>query len=240
MVIAFVGPEATGKSTLVSESSKWLGQVFSASTIHAGKPPSTWITAPINLFLPFIRQLWPRLRTSRIEGHVSISDQPKISPINSGVSGLIYAFRSVSLAWDRRHLLIRARRLAARNEFVICDRYPSETIGAMDSPRLEEIRNPKGLTDLMVNRLARIENRLYREIPPPDIVLKLKVSVETAKRRNQERIKIGKETDEYLESRHRQSGEWNMPGTKYVYTIDTEQSLDETILSVKKAIWESL
>jgi len=240
MVIAFVGPEATGKSTLVSESSKWLGQVFPTRTIHAGKPPSTWLTAPLNLILPMMRQRLPQLRTSRMEGHVSLPDPIQASAKRRGLSGLIYALRSVSLAWDRQRLLVWARRQAAQDGFVICDRYPSTVIGAMDSPRLEEIPDPPGLISLIFNRLARIENRLYREIPPPDVVLKLKVSVETAKRRNQERIKVGKETDEYLESRHRQSGEWNLPGTKYMYQIDTEQSLEDTIRSVKKAIWETL
>lgn len=240
MVIAFVGPEATGKSTLVSESKKWLSQTFAVNSVHAGKPPSSWITAPINMVLPLTRQLWPRLRSSRLEGHVSDSDREETLPKLTGLSGIIYALRSVSLAWDRRQLLIRARRLAARGEIVICDRYPSETVGAMDSPRLQENRSTGGLLGIIFNSFAHLESQLYTEIPPPDIVLKLKVSVETAKKRNQERIKVGKETDEYLESRHRQSQEWNKSGTKYIYEIDTEQSLAETISCVKNAIWESI
>lgn len=240
MVIAFVGPEATGKSTLVSESKKWLSQAFAVNSVHAGKPPSSWITAPINMTLPLVRRLWPRFRTSRVEGHVSDSDREETLPNLTGLSGIIYALRSVSLAWDRRQLLIRTRRLAASGEIVICDRYPSETVGAMDSPRLQENRSASGLLGIIFNALAHLESQLYIEIPPPDIALKLKVSVETAKKRNQERIKIGKETDEYLESRHRQSQEWNKFGTKYIYEIDTEQSLAETISCVKNAIWESI
>jgi thymidylate kinase len=239
-VIAFIGAEATGKSTLVSETNKWLGEVFPTRTIHAGKPPATWFTAPINVILPLARRLWPQLRTSRMEGHVSMQDQVQSPPKTTGLSGLIFALRSVSLAWDRKRLLVKARRMAAENKFVICDRYPSETIGVMDSPRLEENPNAKGALGALFNRLARVEKQLYREIPPPDIVLKLKVSVETAKQRNRDRIKVGKETDEYLESRHRQSGEWYMAGAKYIHIIDTEQSLDETILSAKRAVWESL
>ena len=78
------------------------------------------------------------------------------------------------------------------------------------------------------------------QIPPPDIALRLKVSIETAKRRNRERIKAGKETDVYVESRHRQSRQWYRSGTQYIYDIDTEQPLSETILRAKRAIWESL
>ncbi|HZI23525.1 MAG TPA: hypothetical protein VFD46_00525, partial [Chryseolinea sp.] len=35
-VIAFVGPEATGKSTLIAEMSKWLGEHFAVEQFHAG------------------------------------------------------------------------------------------------------------------------------------------------------------------------------------------------------------
>jgi hypothetical protein len=71
-------------------------------------------------------------------------------------------------------------------------------------------------------------------------VLKLKVSLETAKQRNRTRLKMNNDSDECLEIRHQQSREWYKPGTKHIYDIDTEQSLTETILNVKKAIWESL
>jgi thymidylate kinase len=157
-----------------------------------------------------------------------------------GLSGFIYALRAVSLAWDRRQLLIKARRLAANDQIVICDRYPSETVGAMDSPRLQKNEVANGSAGIIFSWLVYLERRLYKEIPPPDIVLRLKVSMETAKIRNRERIKVGKETDAYLESRHRQSLDWCMEGTKYIYDIDTEQPLVETIFKVKQSIWESL
>ena len=40
-IIAFVGPEASGKTTLVREIKSWLDEYFSVVSIHAGKPPST-------------------------------------------------------------------------------------------------------------------------------------------------------------------------------------------------------
>ena len=110
----------------------------------------------------------------------------------------------------------------------------------MDSPRLRENPSKSGVTSTIYNWLARLEIWLYKQISPPDIVLRLKVSIETAKKRNRERIKAGKETDTYVESRHRQNQEWYNSETKYIYDIDTEQPLAETILGVKKAIWESL
>lgn len=238
VVIAFVGAEATGKSTLVSETGNWLAQIFSTRTVHAGKPPSTWMTAPLNVILPMLRQLLPQLRTTRQDGRTAASVEIIAPPLTKGWSGVLYAVRSVSLAWDRRQLLVQARYHAANGDIVICDRYPSENIGTMDSPRLQEDHNLAGLKGALYNWLARLERRFYKEIPPPDVVLKLKVSMETARQRNRDRIKVDKETDAYLEARHRQCREWCMAGTKYIYEIDTEQSLANTILAVKWKMWE--
>src|SRR5207237_10189892 len=137
-------------------------------------------------------------------------------------------------------LRLRFVRSAAHGEIAICERYPSGTIGAMDSPRLREHAGERGVIATLSNWLARLERRLYAQIPPPDIVLRLNVSIETAKIRNRERIKPDKESDAYLESRHGQMQKWHRSGTKYIYDIDTRHPLAETILSIKRAIWESL
>jgi thymidylate kinase len=238
VVIALVGAEATGKSTLVSEIGNWLMPIFSTRIVHAGKPPSTWMTAPLNALLPLLRRLLPQLRTTRQDGNKTARNDFRSSLVTKGWQGLIYAIRSVSLAWDRRKLLVRARYYAANGEIVICDRYPSENIGTMDSPRLTENKDLTGFKGYFYNLLARLERRFYKEIPPPDLVLKLKVSLKTALERNHDRIKVDKESDEYLEERHHQCLDWCMVGTKYIYEIDTEQPLEKTILIVKRKIWE--
>lgn len=237
-VIAFVGPEATGKSTLVEETRCWLGSAFAVRAIHAGKPPSAWLSSPLNVALPLLRGFAPRFRTTRLDGHVEDASDAAEPP--TALAELARGVRAVSLAWDRRRLLVKARRAAANGEIVICDRYPSEVIGAMDSPKLREGQGPGGILGSLHDRLARLEHRLYTQVPPPDVVLRLRVSLEAAKQRNQERIKPGKEADAYVESRHRHAGEWIRAGVGSVLDIDTERPLPETIRDVKKAIWECL
>jgi thymidylate kinase len=151
---------------------------------------------------------------------------------------LPFAVRALTLAWDRQRLILRTRRRAAAGEIIICDRYPSRVIGAMDSPRLVEETRKNGLVAKIYNRLARLEKRIYRQIPPPDIVLKLNVSLETAQKRNSARN--GQDGEAYLVARHRQSRAWHMSGVQQMYDIDTEQTLAETIWTVKEAIWGSL
>jgi thymidylate kinase len=247
-VIAVVGADATGKSTIVRETERWLNGPFAVRTVHAGKPPSTWLTVPLNLALPLLRRRAAGLRTGSLEGHLAPAGEApggeapagEAPDRRRGLAALVYAVRAVAAGWDRRALLVRARRAAARGEFVVSDRYPSDNVGVMDSPRLTERPEARGVVGAMVNRLARLERRLYRDIPPPDIVLRLRVSLETAQKRNRERDKPGKESDAYVESRHRQTQEWRRSGARQVFDIDTESSLDETLQCVQRTIWEAL
>jgi len=238
-VIAFVGPEATGKSTLLEESRAWLASAFAVSSVHAGKPPAGWFTWPVSLALPYLRKFFPRLRTSRVEGHlIGPGESAAASIPRAGLAGLAYALRVLSLAWDRRSLLIRVKRAAGSGQFVICDRYPSLVVGAMDSPRLDE-GQARGALAPLLRRFARWEAKLYQEMPAPDLVLRLRVSLETAQKRNKERVKLEKEGEEYLASRHRQASLWQRPGV-VVIDVDTERSLLETIRLVKQSIWGAL
>jgi thymidylate kinase len=157
-----------------------------------------------------------------------------------GPAGLLYALRAVTLAWDRRNLLQKSWRAAAKGEIVICDRYPSNIIGAMDSPRLKEKAESRGWVTSIYNKAARLERNLYTQIPPPDVVLRLRVSVKTAIERNRLRNKPGGESDNYIEIRHQHASEWQRTDTRRVFDVDTERPLTETMFEIKDIIWHSL
>lgn len=240
-IVAFVGADATGKSTLVSETGRWLGSVFAVRRVHVGKPPSSWATLPVNLLLPLMRRWLPHLRRNGVGDKDRAAAVPTLPKAGQGPRSLIYAVRAAALAWDRYRLLIKVRAWAANGDIVICDRYPTDIIEAMDSPRLRELPAKGGIKAALYNRLARFENALYRNMPPPDAVLRLRVSVETAKQRNRNRRdEVGMDDEDYLVARHREIRDWHKHGTKYIHDIDTEQTLEATILNVKKAVWESL
>jgi thymidylate kinase len=234
-ILAIVGADATGKSTLVAETSRWLRRNFVVNTVHAGKPPSTAFTIPPNALLALHRRF--RARSGSSGKPSSPRSGPDLAERKS-LNSLIYAIRSVCLAWDRRALLWKVRRLAADGEIVVCDRYPTGTPGMMDSPRLLEDPTGKGFAAVVYNRLAQIERRLYQQIPPPDIVLRLNVSLETAKQRNASREILDDEV--YLQNRHQQATEWSIAGTRSVRELDTDHSLHETLRTVKQAIWSGL
>ncbi len=229
-VIAFVGPEATGKSTLLAEINTWLGEHFDVDQIHAGKPRSTWLTVIPNLLVPALRYLLPTHRPSHIESSYTPSEK------SQEIYPLLFTLRSVLLAYDRRALLAGAFARASNGSILLSDRYPSLSSGAPDSPQLQNVAISRKHYPVR-HLLARIEKRLYQQIPPPDLVVSLKVPVEVALLRNKTRGK--EEPEDYVRRRHIQSSNLDF-GNAPVCEIATNQPLDKTVLELKKAIWDAL
>jgi thymidylate kinase len=229
-VIAFVGPEATGKSTLLSEVQSWLGEHFVVEQIHAGKPKSTILSVAPNLLVPVLRSLLPGYRSGNVEVLYSAEDT------SSKPFPLIFGIRSVLLAYDRRALLTGASARAAKGTIVLSDRYPSSTAGATDSPQLARYNISRSRSPLRYV-LAQVEKRLYSDIPQPDLVVSLSVPVEVAVARNRSRGK--EEPEEYVRRRHAQSSQLTFGNTP-VAPICTDRPIDETVAEVKKVIWQTL
>ena len=235
-VIGIVGPEATGKSTICTEISNWLGDHFCVEAVHVGKPTSTWLTVLPNLAVPFLRKMLPSHRSNEIKRNLWKKEQSKKT---RGLQPLVFAIRSIMLAFDRSTLLRKVFRKASSGAVVICDRYPTYTTGAMDSSQLDVSQYKPGRFSIGY-RLAKLENRIYKNIPPPDIVIKLTVPVEIAIGRNTIRNKKGSvEDEEFVKIRHSQSDKQNYV-TACEHSFNTNRSQPETIREVKRLIWENL
>ncbi|WP_319552589.1 hypothetical protein [Vibrio sp.] len=234
-VIALVGPEATGKSTIARELESWLASMYNVRAIHVGKPPATWLTFPVRILLPLAKRFFPKSRTSRLKGYVTSAQNSDISDVDEPqrnticFSALVNAVWNVCIAWERCNLLVSSHKAANNHTFIVCDRYPSYQPGAMDSARLTLHVEQKGLKASLYNQLALIEHRIYQQIPAPDIVLQLSVSLETAKQRNRERVKEDKEGDRYIEARRLHTQSWQRMGNEVIYHIDTEQPFADTV-----------
>lgn len=232
-VIGIVGPEATGKSTICAAIGDWLSNDFCVETIHAGKPHSTWLTFLPNLAVPVLRRLFPSHRSNKIKGDLFKSN--KRTEVR-GLRFLVFALRSIMLAFDRSVLLCKVFRKASSGSVMICDRYPSHRIGAMDSPQMDAPEH-KAARPSLRDSLAKLEKRIYKRIPPPDIVIKLTVPIEIALERNTLRNKkCGLEDEDFVKVRHLQSHEQEYP-TVDAHAVDTNKPLSETILEVERTIW---
>src|SRR5437867_10555576 len=233
-VIGVVGSDGSGKSTVVAEVSRWLGEFLSVATIHGGKPPPSVPTALPRLLLPLLRRMMPRYRTTRIELRAAEGTEPE--GIRTGPR-LVHALRALMLAYERKKLLIRAHRRAANGTLVLSDRYPTRQPGVPEGAMLHFLRDdPRPL----YRWLARVEERTYRAIPQPDLVLRLDVPLELAVQRNLTRLKPGgPEPTEYLRQRHAKSSELEFAGVP-TYRIRTDAMVEETVRAVKPILWNAL
>jgi len=232
-VVGVVGSDGSGKSTLVREVSRWLGGFLSVATVHGGKPPPTPTTLAPRALLPLLRRLVPRYRLSRLEAGSATG----LETLPRGHLLILHALRAVMLGYERKRLLVRAHRRAAGGTIVIADRYPTRQPGVPEGPSLHFLLED---ARLLYRWLARVEERLYRSIPPPDLILSLNVPLEVAIQRNLTRAKPGgPEPTEYLRRRHAQCSNLDFAGVP-VHRVHTDGSLDHTLRSVKTFIWRTL
>jgi hypothetical protein len=228
IVVALVGPKATGKSTLSRELAKRLGRHLDVALIHAGKPPPTVLSFVPRLFVPIGRALLPRER-------LGVYEMPQRRAAKR--YSLLYVLRMTLLAHDRRRLLRRAFRQATAGTVVISDRYPSGVTGAIDSSCFDEEALAKctGLKRL----LMRWERRIYRDLPRPDLVLRLRAPLETAIQRDELRGKEGGPDPDAIRRRWDLEIGAEFSGTPLV-EIDTSLPVAGSLRAALLAVWSAL
>jgi thymidylate kinase len=142
------------------------------------------------------------------------------------------------LAYDRRKLLARALRAATAGSVVISDRFPMESVGAIDSSCFDEAAVAKCRSPLkrwLMNR----ERSLYEGLPRPGLILCLEAPIETTIERDTRRLKRGGPDAAALRRRWELESRLESSGTPAI-RIDTSRPLDETVRSVVGAVWSAL
>ncbi|MGD8589299.1 MAG: hypothetical protein PVG22_10770 [Chromatiales bacterium] len=231
-VIALVGPQATGKTTLATELQRWLGCELGVRRIHAGKPPATWYTKLPNLLIPLTRTLFPRYKTETVESQVDSSKE------TTNRFPWVFVIRKVLVALDRRALLRMCYRWARNGKIVLSDRYPSDNPGAVDGMSFsgEQVANEKSA---IKRYLMSWERRIYQDICPPDLVLALQAPTDVAVVRNVTRNKVDAGDEGYVRRRHSMR---RKPVFEHcpVVQISTDRSIEETVRDAKNHVWRHL
>jgi thymidylate kinase len=142
------------------------------------------------------------------------------------------------LAYDRRKLLGRALRAASAGSVVISDRYPSESVGTIDSCCFDEAALANCSSPLkrwLMNR----ERVLYEGFPKPDLLLCLEAPIETTIERDARRVKQG--GPDAAAVRRRWELEHRPDSSRSTaIRIDTSRPLDETLRTAVRAVWSAL
>ena len=180
LIIAFSGPDGSGKSTMMNELNDSLGSFITVKKFHLGRPQGK-ILSYLNDFL------FPRKSFRKVKYPITTVRSP------------IKSLKAVLLSLIRFYVAYKANYFASKGYLVLSDRWPTNITGKMDGPRISlEIGLP-----VIIRLLRKLETLIYNSIPRVDVCYIFQIPLETAIYRNKFRVKKGKETDDEIINRYK-------------------------------------
>ncbi|MEE3368089.1 MAG: hypothetical protein VX346_01965 [Planctomycetota bacterium] len=240
-LIAIVGADGAGKSTIVKELQRWTSWKLDATRVYfgSGDGPVSISRKCLSVFVKagsMARQLVIRSGEKQTPKTVA-SPAPRDVPALSNRRWFhvwLSTIRVLLIARERRRNLVVARQARNRGMVVLADRYPqTQFLDMMDSPHLSEWkRHP----NKVLRALTAWETKAYESAatPPPDLVIKLCVDPQVAHRRK------GDQTMPSLTRRCQIVRELTFPRATKTVAIDANLPLDHVLVETKRAIWNLL
>jgi len=228
ILVAFMGADGSGKSTVVEAVSDRLARKIDVLRLYMGSGDG-----PVSILRSPLKPLAKAVRRTRRPGDGggagSASIRRDSAPILAG--RVLWA---LSLSREKRQRLEAAWRARNRGMIVVTDRYPQAQIpGFNDGPLLRARADSGGR---LLQHAATVEERAYllAERQAPDLVVRLRVTPEVA---------IARKPDMTLTEIARRDtaiGSMNWGEGTGVVDVDASQPLDEVIRKVLLAIWEEI
>ena len=228
VIVAFVGCDGSGKSTMVGESRKFLAPKLDVYPMYLGsgdgsssilRKPMKWVRDRV------FGQAWDR---------TTIAKKDKVGSDHPTAMSGAKAVWALTLASEKSRKLRKIMKARTRGMVVICDRWPQMQFpGELDGPRLTHWREG----NFVQRRLAAYELRPYELARrfPPDIVIRLDVDVDTAASRRPE------DGREYLAHRIDLVRALQFDGSLFgAVEIDGTQPPDKVLTAILRAIWSRL
>jgi thymidylate kinase len=225
LMIAIIGGDGSGKTTAINGLFEWLSEEFMIKKIHMGKPPWSVLTILVRGIVKIGRSfgLYPFMR----EG-----SEYTINTLSPSFPGYPWLIREVCTARDRYLLYLRGRRFATNGGLVLCDRFPVWAVKIMDGPQVERVTSGTR-KNKFIKYLARLEEKYYKQISLPDLLIILRVDPE---------ISVLRKTDETADSVRSRAGEiWNVDWSKTpACIVDASRTKTEVLNDLKTLIWSYL
>ncbi len=224
IVVAVVGLDGSGKSTMVAMLRSWLGAEVDVMPIYFGTGDGrpSLLLAPFKMLLPLADALFRRKPQGSSHGLVT----NRSAGLGYSLAMMVWA---TAVALEKRGKLARARRAAGRGLVVVADRYPQNEVKSFnDGPLLHRIR-------FVPTILRRFEAGTYERAAalPPDLVVKLVVTARTAMAREPTM------DPDVIASRIAEFDALAFPGAAVV-VVNAEVPLLDVVAAVKKAVWNAL
>lgn len=224
MIIAILGADGSGKSTVKSEIVRCLSQKLDVLPIYLGSGDGTasWMRMPL---------IWLTKSAKKAKKSSASSKASEFKKPKSKLSQLVKVLWAITLVYEKRDKLKQAQIARERGMIVVSDRYPQiQFLGFNDGALLSGSESiPRSLQQWEFNHY-----RFMAEKMPPDLVIKLNVTPEVALNRKPE-----SPADIVCQKVNAIQALQFSPPT-IVVDIDATQSLEQVILEVKQAIWEHI
>lgn len=224
VVIAVMGVDGSGKSTLVRALHAWLGSEIDVLPIYFGTGDGrpSLLLRPFKALVPLATRVLRR--KPRGASHGTVSDAPP-----SGAYAILLAIWATVLSFEKRAKLRAARRAADRGMVVVGDRFPQDQIDSYnDGPLLPRLAHVPGF----LRRFEAASYALSRSLPP-DLVIKLVAPVATlaAREPSMDRGVIGDRIDSLLDL--------SFPRSR-VAILAADSPLEEVLAAARRAVWDLL
>jgi thymidylate kinase len=234
MLIALVGADGAGKSTIVAELHKWLSWKLDVHVCYMGTGEQI---SHLSRALRFSSENFARLHRLC---SVVVGAKHGLFRISRQVYRFTRHVYHLSIALIRYRRYVAARRKAAQGSIVICDRYPLEGIHRvmrgtrppMDGPRIAWMCRGEE-TEGITAHLSKLEQKIYERIGLPDCLILLHVSPNIALQRKPDH------TPEKIEPKIQAVERMDRQGLQII-DIDADQPFERTSLQTKSALWNIL
>lgn len=173
------GPDGSGKTTLISDFEDLFSRYFKTKKYNIGKP-----------FPKFLENIFIKRKEKKEIRYL------KTTKFNTS---FFRYFRDFLLGFLRYIFSIYIFYFNNKTNIFLFDRYVSEYPGHLNGPRL--IYSKK--FNFIKNILFKLENFFYKAIKILDIEFRLITNVDTCLKRNNQRFKLEKETDEEIINRYK-------------------------------------
>jgi thymidylate kinase len=244
LMIAILGADGSGKSTVTAAIVKCLSQKLDVLPLYLGSGDGTasWLRLP----LIWANQLAKLLRSKRrplagISKSAPVLLQSKATTLEkasqpkSHLSRLVQILWATTLIYEKQSKLKQSCRARERGLIVIADRYPqSQFLGFNDGPLLS---SDTGQSSAFPDALQKWEIECYQQMTktmPPDLIIKLNVSPEVALARKPE------SPAEVVRKKVAAVQLLQFSAQTTVVNIDATQPLQDVLREAKQAVWQNL
>ncbi len=228
LVVALVGVDGAGKTTLCQELASWLAWKMDAHLYYLGSKQLSRLSEGLYFLFRMYRRSY-RTFSGRF-GEKNI-----ISKWLAALRQTMLYSHNLSIGYDRYRRYLAGKRNAGKGSIAIFDRFP--LAAPLDGPQIHLAA--AGDQSIRAASFSKWEQRLYAKFQPPDLLVVLSVSPEISIQRKPDHQLETIEAKNQILSELTAGVQTQTYPTEWI-CIDAEQPFDEVLRQVKIEIWKKI